>query len=152
MQNKIYGDNWRRCHKKEIKQYSKKYYKLNKEKLSIYSNKFHKKYNKNRRHIDINFKILGNLRCRIYKALKGFDKSDYTQKLIGCSIEYLKQYLEKQFRAGMTWKNYGKWHIDHIKPCARFDLSKPSQQRKCFHYTNLQPLWAEDNFRKRYYL
>jgi hypothetical protein len=50
----------------------------------------------------------------------------------------------------MTWQNYGYygWHIDHIKPCASFDLRKPSEQRKCFHYSNLQPLWAKDNLQK----
>ncbi len=48
----------------------------------------------------------------------------------------------------MTWDNYGEWHIDHIKPCALFDFTKEEQQRECFHYTNLQPLWAKDNMRK----
>jgi HNH endonuclease. len=50
----------------------------------------------------------------------------------------------------MSWDNYGRdgWHIDHIRPCASFDLTDPEQQRQCFHYTNLQPLWAADNIRK----
>jgi hypothetical protein len=56
--------------------------------------------------------------------------------------------LEKQFTKGMNWKNYGKWHIDHIKPCASFDLSLEHEQKLCFHFTNLQPLWAKDNIRK----
>ena len=50
----------------------------------------------------------------------------------------------------MSWNNYGKWHVDHIRPCIDFDLSKPEEQQKCFHYTNLQPLWAEENMRKHY--
>ena len=69
-------------------------------------------------------------------------------KLVGCSIEKLKQHLESQFKEGMTFSNYGKWHIDHIRPCTSFDLSKLDEQYKCFHYTNLQPLWAEENLRK----
>ena len=70
--------------------------------------------------------------------------------LIGCSIEELKQHLEKQFTLGMNWKNYGYgWHVDHIKPCAFFDFSKEEEQKKCFNYTNLQPLWATENFKKR---
>jgi DNA/RNA endonuclease G (NUC1) len=48
----------------------------------------------------------------------------------------------------MTWENYGKWHIDHIKPCANFNLSNDDEQKLCFHYTNMQPLWAIDNQRK----
>ena len=48
----------------------------------------------------------------------------------------------------MNWENYGVWHIDHIIPCARFDLSDPGQQKICFHYTNLQPMWGEDNLKK----
>ena len=75
-------------------------------------------------------------------------KSLPTMFLIGCEIDYLIYHLQSQFTDGMTWANYGDWHIDHIKPCAKFDLSKTSEQLKCFNYTNLQPLWAEDNLRK----
>jgi hypothetical protein len=87
-------------------------------------------------------------RNRINFLLNGKNKSKATLELIGCSGEELKEHLEKQFVDGMTWENYGDWHIDHIRPCASFDLSVPEQQRVCFHYTNLQTLWAEDNMRK----
>ena len=53
----------------------------------------------------------------------------------------------------MSWGNYGKWHVDHIRPCASFNLVNEEEQKKCFHYTNLQPLWAKDNLSKgsKYY-
>lgn len=63
--------------------------------------------------------------------------------LIGLSLKELKQYLESKFKPNMTWNNYGSsWHVDHIMPCASFDLTIFENQKKCFHHTNLQPLWA----------
>lgn len=88
-------------------------------------------------------RIAHNLRCRIRKAIGR--KSDSTIALLGISFDELKIYLENMFEPGMSWDNYGEWHIDHIKPCASFDLNDPKQQEQCFHYTNLQPLWAYDN-------
>jgi len=90
------------------------------------------------------------LRSRVYRVLKGDLKSAPTLTLLGCSIEYLKRYIERLFLPGMSWDNYGVhgWHIDHKRPCCTFDLSKPEEQRACFHYTNLQPLWAKDNWTK----
>ena len=98
----------------------------------------------------IHAKIAVNLRNRINLALYGKNKSASTQKLIGCTITELFDYLQAQFAEGMTWENHGRngWHIDHIRPCASFDLSDPEQQRQCFHYSNLQPLWAADNLSK----
>jgi len=126
--------------KKEILDKCKEYYQRNKEKIN---KRIYKKAKKN-----LNFRLLRGLRCRIWKILKGINKSSSTLKLLDCSIVFLRNYLEIKFKRGMSWKNYGKWHIDHIRPCASFDLSKPSEQRKCFHYTNLQPLWAEENLKK----
>lgn len=90
------------------------------------------------------------VRARIYDVLKHGYKSDRTEKLIGCSIKELKVYIEKQFKDGMTWDNYGfyGWHLDHILPLSSFDLTKAEEQKKAFHYTNIQPLWAKDNLRK----
>ncbi len=103
---------------------------------------------KERRKNDTRFKILGNLRTRLYNAIKGNVKSEPTLKLLGCTVEYLVSHLENQFAEGMNWDNYGEWHVDHITPCASFDLSDPEQQKRCFHYSNLQPLWAEENLLK----
>lgn len=97
---------------------------------------------------DSAFRLLLRLRTRLRRALKGTCKSARTLELLGCTVEELKGYLEKQFKRGMSWSNYGRWHVDHIRPCASFDLTDPEQQRVCFHYTNLQPLWAKENLRK----
>ncbi len=105
-------------------------------------------YCKNKRLIDLNFRISGNLRSRIRIALKGICKSISTSKLLGCHIDFFRLYLQSKFQPGMSFSNYGKWHIDHIIPCARFDLEKESEQKICFNYKNLQPLWAEENLRK----
>jgi len=139
-------------HKEEIKEQHKKWYKLHSKEMKKYRNT-HKvkarKYMKNRLKIDISFKLCHYLRTRLNKVLKNNIKSKSISKLLDCSIEFLKQHLEKQFTQGMSWNNYGKWHIDHIKPCCTFDLSKPEEQTKCFNYTNLQPLWALDNLKKK---
>jgi len=111
-------------------------------------NKRCREYNKKRKKIDPDFKLRVLLRHRLYLAIKKDCKKTSAINLLGCSILFLKKYLELLFQYGMTWKNHGEWHIDHIKPCASFDLTKESEQKKCFHYTNLQPLWAKDNLTK----
>jgi hypothetical protein len=98
---------------------------------------------------DPEFRLLKNLRTRINMAIHQGSRSARTRDILGCTIPELRAHLEKQFRQGMTWENYGPvWHVDHIKPCAKFDLLDPAQQQECFHYTNLQPLFAEENLRK----
>jgi len=126
----------------KLKEYQKQWRKENKEKLKQYRDKQYKN--------NVNYKLIMVLRARIGKALKYNLKSKNTRKLLGCSIEELKIYLEKQFRNGMTWENHSQfgWHIDHIIPCENFDLSREEEQCKCFHYTNLQPLWWQDNLSK----
>lgn len=107
-------------------------------------------YNKRRLKTDPLFKLKATLRSRILTALKNNKKSDLTMRLTGCSLENLRSHIEKQFKEGMSWDNHGikGWHIDHIIPCKYFDLSDPEQQKKCFHYSNLQPLWWWENLRK----
>jgi hypothetical protein len=99
---------------------------------------------------DVGFKLRMVLRSRVRMALfKTSSRKSYkTEELIGCDVESLKLYLERQFNGGMSWDNHREWHIDHIIPCASFDLTDPEQQKQCFHYTNLQPLWAFDNLSK----
>ena len=111
------------------------------------------KYEKHKKQVDPEFRIMCVLRSRVRCAVRDqFTKRAYkTEELVGCSVAYLIGYLESQFDDKMTWDNYGKdgWHIDHIKPCAAFDLTQPEEQKKCFNYKNLQPLWWPDNIRKR---
>ena len=77
-------------------------------------------------------------------------KKESVLNLTGCSIDFLKTYLEQKFTIGITWENYGKrgWHIDHIRPCSSFNMENLEEQKTCFHYTNLQPLWWRDNISK----
>lgn len=105
-------------------------------------------YQRNKLVIDPYFRLVHNLRGRMNHALNGNIKVAKSLELLGCTGEELAKHLQSQFQGGMTLDNHGKWHIDHIKPCSAFDLSDPEQQKQCFHYTNLQPLWAEDNLRK----
>ena len=108
-------------------------------------------YEKQRRRNDVDFRLRSRLRTRLRLSLKKTIKSKFyhTLDLLGCSLEDLKKHLENQFVEGMSWDNYGEWHIDHIVPCASFDLSDPNQQRICFNFRNLQPLWDKDNQRKQ---
>lgn len=130
--------------------YFKKYYKKNKEKKQ----KYLKEYSKNNRdkinerfntryHTDPQFRIAQTYRNRLRVTIKKGYKTSKSLDLLGCTIPELKTYLESRFLPTMTWENYGTvWHIDHIKPCAFYDLTDPKQQAECFHYTNLQPLFA----------
>ena len=96
------------------------------------------------------WKLRTIISSRTRDVLKGVYKSARTTALLGCNTEYLKSYIESLFWPGMSWSNYkvDGWHIDHIIPAISFDLTKPEEQRKCFHYTNLQPLWWDDNLSK----
>lgn len=104
---------------------------------------------KQRRLIDPNFKLCRVLRNQLYQHLKinKTKKSKSALQLVGCSIDALRKHIEHQWLLGMSWDNYTVhgWHVDHIIPVNTFDLTDPEQQRKCFHYTNLRPLWATDN-------
>lgn len=98
---------------------------------------------------DIQYKIATCLRAHLYNAMRYTEtkKCDKIEQLTGCTYTILKEHLEKQWLPGMSWSNHTKngWNIDHIQPVASFDLTDPTQQKICFHYTNLRPLWATDN-------
>lgn len=97
---------------------------------------------------DPEFRLLHNMRNRLNNAVNSNGKWGRTLELIGCKASDLKAHLQAKFKDGMTWDNYGQWHVDHIRPCDSFDLTQPDQQRACFHYSNLQPMWATENIKK----
>ena len=102
-----------------------------------------------RKKTDPVFRVILNLRWRVCSILKGHMKAAKTMDLIGCTKQDLMVHLQNQFRPGMSWNNYGPvWHVDHIKPLIRFRMEEESEQRKAFHYTNLQPLFALENILK----
>ena len=148
---------YRKTNAKIISEKRKVHYKNNREDIIKINTEYAKK-NKERRNERTrqrrancpSFKLLSNIRSRVGKVISGINKSSSTLEMLGCSIDELRKHLESQFTSGMSWDNYGLygWHVDHILPCASFDMLDPEQQRQCFHYTNLQPLWAEDNLRK----
>ena len=140
------------------KEHWKQYYEANKEER-LKACKAYKKTNIckkaareyiNKRLRDPEYRLIHNLRCRLKAAFMngGYKKTDTTKKLLGCTPNELKIHFESQFKEGMSWDNYGEWHVDHIKPVSSFNMADVEQQKQCFHYTNLQPLWAMENFLK----
>ena len=98
------------------------------------------------------FRMRAYLRSRIVSAMKKRQKAGSAVRDLGCTVAELRAHLESKFQPGMTWENWGrgpgKWHIDHIRPLASFDLTDRVQFLQACHYTNLQPLWGVDNIRK----
>ena len=92
-----------------------------------------------------------NLRHRLRKAMLGKTRGVSAVRDLGMSIPDFKHYLSSKFKDGMTWDNYGEWHLDHIRPLASFDLSDPEQAKAACHYSNMQPLWAKENHSKNSY-
>lgn len=136
---KYYQDN-----KQKVKEYRKEYYQYNKIKVKEYN----KEYIKERRKIDLLFKIKINLRTRTSLAFRnsGYLKNTKTQEMLGVDWGVAKNHIERQFTKGMNWNNYGEWHIDHIIPLA--SAKTPERLNQLCHYTNLQPMWAEENLSK----
>lgn len=134
---------YKQTHKEEIKTQRKIYTEENRE----YINERQNEYILTRRMNDLNFKLAGNLRTRLRQALKRNSKVGSAVEDLGCSIEFFKQYIEAQFETGMSWDNYSPegWHIDHIVPLSKFDLTDREQFLKACHYTNQRPMWAIPN-------
>jgi hypothetical protein len=135
---------WRKVNPDKVIAQNKSWYSANREKAINYS----KSYIRNRSKNDPLFRMIHSLRSRLLLAFKqqNTKKLDSTFNLTGCTKQELRQHLVSQFRDGMTLENHGQvWHIDHIRPCASFDLSDKDQVAACFHHSNLQPLFAKEN-------
>jgi hypothetical protein len=148
---------WREKNKEKVKENNKAYYKGNKEyhkeyckanrdKLTEYQNK----YRKERRKTDPLYRLSLILRASSYRAWKGEAKPKKTEELLGCTYNDFKDYITAQFVGNMTWDNYGDvWHVDHITPLSVIkDVSQTELIESLCHFSNLQPLFAEDNLSK----
>lgn len=152
---RIYKQN----NKEKISQYNKEYKQKNKDDISNYNKNYnienrktiqdrHTKYLKDRRKTNPQYKISLLLRNRMKKTLKY--KQGMVNKLIGCDKNTLMSWLETNFIGDMTWENQGKlWHIDHVIPCKMFNLEDENQQRICFNWSNMRPLYALENLKKK---
>jgi len=142
--NPNYIISYREKNKEKILSQIKNYYQNNSKKLKENM----KKYQKERKKTDSIFNIKSTIRTRIYKFLlvKNIKKTTKTFDIIGCSPIELKEHLEKQFTKNMGWDNRSLWHIDHIVPLS--SAKTEEEVYKLCHYSNLQPLWAEDNLKK----
>jgi hypothetical protein len=141
----------------EKKYYHKEYYKINKEKIKEYRKKnqhnlkeYHKFYQSKKKKKDPIFKFKSNVRSLISSSFKRgkneFGKNAKTEQILGCTIEEFRSYIENKFVKDMCFNNYGKWHLDHIIPISIANTEE--EIIRLNHYTNFQPLWAEDNFKK----
>jgi len=148
---KYYAEN-----RKRIRERQREYYIENRDTIceqqkvyySLFKDKIIKQH-KERLHTNDEARMIQNLRSRLRGFMRGNSKSNSTMEILGCSREHLKTHLEVQFTDGMTWGNYGKkWHIDHRIPVSAFDVNNPAEVRTCFHFSNLQPMWAKENMSK----
>jgi len=142
--NKKYFEN----NRKKCLEYNLEYYNNNKVEINKRKIIYNKEYRKLRRRVDSIFKLSTNIGSLIRQSIRnqGYSKNSKTNHILGCSYEQFKHYLEKQFTEGIIWSNFGLWHLDHIIP-----ISSATNEEEVIalnHYTNFQPLWAEDNIKK----
>ena len=155
--SKVSCANYRQNNKEKVASIRKDWVLANKEYVAAYQKQYRKEHKERKRELEngyyennLNHKIAMRLRNRLNQALNGETKYCSAVDDLGCTVEELKLYLESKFKPGMGWDNWTTdgWHIDHRKPLAAFDLADPAQQLEACHYSNLQPLWAEENLSK----
>lgn len=118
-----------------------------------HSREYQRNWVAHRRATDPHYKLYGSLCARVSMLLGRRNKRRGTVELLGCSVEEFKANLERQWEPGMSWENYGKgagkWNLDHIRPCASFNLLDPAQASQCFHHSNMRPCWHVENNSKK---
>ena len=153
--NKAYYIRYYEIHKDSLLAYKAAWKINNKDQVLAKQHAYHQAIYKNRRRhllaINPAEKLKKQLRNRLLYALSGRQKKSSTITYLGASIDVIRAHIERQFKPGMTWKNWGlrTWHIDHIEPLSWFNLNDEEERKRAFHYTNLQPLWATENLKKR---
>lgn len=150
----------RKADPEAVRQYHRAYYKANTEKRRAYFRKWRENNRDrylegalaahHRRYLDPKMRLESSIRAGVQKCLRGERKSARTFALLGYSRQELAEHLERQFAPGMTWENYGQWHVDHIVPLSSFNYAGPDDPafRQAWCLTNLRPLWAADNLKK----
>jgi hypothetical protein len=140
-----------------LQEYARQWRRRNKERQRYLCNRWRKKnkgyssrYITRRYAEEPSFALSYRVRARVYQAIcrGGATKSGRTEEIVGCSFDFLRQHIERQFRGSMSWGNPGSFHIDHIRPLSLFDLTNPEQLKAACHWSNLQPLYPEENIKK----
>jgi uncharacterized protein (DUF983 family) len=161
---KLDSRNWKAKNPDRVKKYNTEYKAEHKEEISEYNSKYNienraeiqKRSTANMARLkkeNPSFKIACNMRSRMKDAFKSYNtkikKCDHTKAILGCSMAFLCEWFTFRFTVDMNFKNYGSlWHMDHVVPCCRFDLTDDDEQRKCFHWTNLKPMNGKENISK----
>jgi hypothetical protein len=143
-----YYSEWKENKKEYLKEYQKKWRDENRDKVR--STK--RNYEKTRKANDPLYKLISNFRTAIYQVLKenNVDKNGHYFEILKYSPDELISHLENQFKDGMTWDNYGEWHVDHIKAISLHNIKEIGDEEfmKCWSLDNLQPMWGKENIRK----
>lgn len=137
---------YRQEHREEIREYAKKYYQEHREEYREYG----REYTRQRRREDPKYRLDSNMTTVIWEALKDNKAGRHWENLVGYTLEKLMQRLSVNFTKGMTWENYGEWHIDHKKPKSwfKYESAEDKEFKLCWSLANLQPLWATENRKK----
>ena len=160
---KVADKKWRDSNKEYMSNKSKTWYEKNKEHRKQYLKEYREKnidkirqikrdYERNRKARDPLYKLISNFRTAIYQVLKEnqIQKNGHYFEILKYSPENLIERLESKFKDGMTWDNYGEWHVDHIKPISLFQITEIGDDEfmSCWSLNSLQPMWGIENIRK----